>query len=49
MERFFKKPWLVVAALSAVTLFFALQIPHLELDNNNYRFIPKSDPSRVMN
>ena len=48
MERFFKHPRLIVAVIAAVTVFFALQIPRAQLDNNNFRFIPENDPERLM-
>ncbi len=47
MGRFFKRPWLIVAAIVLVTAFFAVQLPRVRLDNNNYRFIPKTNPARV--
>jgi predicted RND superfamily exporter protein len=47
MQRFFKRPWVVVAAIAAITVFFAVQLPRAELDNNNYRFVPESDPARL--
>lgn len=43
----FKHPWLVVAAITAITVFFALQLPKVELDNNNFRFVPADDEARV--
>jgi predicted RND superfamily exporter protein len=45
MEKLFKHPWLIVLVITAVTVFFALQLPRAELDNNNLRFVPKSDPA----
>ncbi|MDR2501609.1 MAG: MMPL family transporter [Treponema sp.] len=45
MERFFKHPWLIVLVLGLLTLFFALQLPRVQLDNNNLRFVPKDDPA----
>jgi len=47
MEKFFKWPLLIVAVLAAVTLFFALQLPRAELDNNNFRFVPENNPDRL--
>lgn len=47
MEKFFKHPRLIVAGIGALTLFFALQLPRAQLDNNNFRFVPVNDPSRV--
>jgi uncharacterized protein len=47
MREFFKRPWIIVSVIGAVTVFFALQLPRAQLDNNNFRFVPKDDPSRV--
>lgn len=47
MERFFKRPWLIVAVIVAITVFFALQLPRAQLDNNNFRFVPEKDPARL--
>lgn len=47
MEKFFKHPRLIIAAIAAVTIFFALQIPRVQLDNNNFRFVPENDPERI--
>jgi len=47
MEGLFKRPRLIVGVVAAITIFFALQFPRLELDNNNYRFVPEQDPARV--
>lgn len=48
MQRFFKHPWTVVAAIGAITVFFAVQLPRAELDNNNYRFVPAADSARLV-
>jgi predicted RND superfamily exporter protein len=45
MEAFFKRPWLIVAVLTVITLFFAAFLPKVELDNNNLRFVPDDDPA----
>jgi predicted RND superfamily exporter protein len=47
MENFFKHPRLITAVIGIITLFFALQLPRMELDNNNFRFIPKTDEARL--
>ena len=47
MERFFKHPRWIVAIVAVITVFFALQIPRAQLDNNNFRFIPNNDPERL--
>jgi predicted RND superfamily exporter protein len=47
MEKFFKRPWLIVVVIAAITVFFALQLPQAQLDNNNFRFVPKDNPARI--
>ena len=47
MEKFFKHPRWIVAIIAIVTVFFALQIPRAQLDNNNFRFVPDKDPERL--
>jgi predicted RND superfamily exporter protein len=47
MEKFFKRPWIIVAVISAITVFFAIQLPRAQLDNNNFRFVPEQDPARL--
>ncbi len=47
MERFFKRPWLILAVIGAITVFFAFQLPRAELDNNNFRFVPEKDEARL--
>jgi predicted RND superfamily exporter protein len=46
MEKLFKYPLLVVGIIGIITVFFALQFPHVQLDNNNLRFVPESDEAR---
>ncbi|MDR2021375.1 MAG: MMPL family transporter [Treponema sp.] len=48
MEKFFKHPWIIVAVIGIITLFFSLQIPRVHLDNNNLRFIPGDDEARLV-
>ena len=47
MDTFFKRPWAIVAVIGAITVFFALQLPRAQLDNNNFRFVPEKDPARL--
>jgi predicted RND superfamily exporter protein len=47
MKNFFKYPWLIIAVIGVITVFFALRLPHAELDNNNMRFVPEDDEARV--
>ncbi|MDR3172184.1 MAG: MMPL family transporter [Treponema sp.] len=46
LEKFFRHPWIIIAVIGAITLFFALQIPRAQLDNNNFRFVPENDTAR---
>ncbi|GHU55416.1 antibiotic transporter [Clostridia bacterium] len=48
LEKFFKHPVLIVLVIGIITVFFALQLPRAELDNNNFRFVPEDDESRVI-
>ncbi|GAB6393484.1 MAG: mmpl family/antibiotic transporter [Treponematales bacterium] len=48
MERFFRRPKLIVCVIGLVTAFFAAQLPRAELDNNNFRFIPEKDEARIV-
>ncbi|GHV95099.1 antibiotic transporter [Spirochaetia bacterium] len=45
MNKFFKHPWLIVVVIAIITVFFASWLPKAELDNNNLRFVPDSDPA----
>jgi predicted RND superfamily exporter protein len=45
MEKFFKYPFLIVAVITIITVFFALQLPKAEMNNNNLRFVPENDPA----
>ncbi len=47
VKKFYKRPKLMLTVILLITLFFALQIIRMEFDNNNFRFIPKNDSSRV--
>ncbi|MDR1126522.1 MAG: MMPL family transporter [Treponema sp.] len=47
MEKFFKHPWVIVAVVAAITVFFALQLPKAQMDNNMTAFLPKDNPARV--
>ncbi|GHT77333.1 antibiotic transporter [Spirochaetia bacterium] len=48
MEKFFRHPKLIVGIIALITVFFALQLPRLVLDNNNFRFLPDKHESRVI-
>ncbi|MDR0411801.1 MAG: MMPL family transporter [Treponema sp.] len=42
-SNIYRRPWLIVGILAVITAFFALQLPKLQLDNNNLRFVPSND------
>lgn len=48
MRAFFRHPWLIVAVIGVLTVFFALQLPRAEIDNNNLRFVPTDDEARLV-
>jgi len=45
MRKLYTYPWLIVAITALITVFFAFQLPHAELENNNLRFVPPDDPA----
>jgi len=48
MEKLFKRPAVIVGIIAAITVFFGIQLPRVELDNNNLRFVPEDNPARVI-
>jgi predicted RND superfamily exporter protein len=48
VRKFFKHPWLIVLVIAVITVFFALQLPRAEIDNNNLRFVPLDDPALLV-
>jgi len=45
MQKIFKYPWIITAVIAIITIFFGLQLPKAELENNNLRFVPPNDPA----
>jgi len=45
MRKLYNYPWLIIAVIAVITVFFGLQLPKTELDNNNLRFVPLDDPA----
>jgi uncharacterized protein len=45
MQKILKYPWLVTTIIVVITIFFGLQLPKAELENNNLRFVPPDDPA----
>ena len=48
MEKLYKHPAIIMIILAAITLFLGIQLPRVELDNNNLRFIPDDNPARII-
>ncbi|GHV72807.1 antibiotic transporter [Spirochaetia bacterium] len=47
MGNILRRPRLIIAATALITLFFGLQFPRVQMDNNNLRFVPTDDEARV--
>jgi predicted RND superfamily exporter protein len=45
MERLFKHPCINITVIIVITMFFSAFLPQVEMDNNNFRFVPKDDPA----
>jgi predicted RND superfamily exporter protein len=45
-SKILKKPRLIIGATAIISVFFALQIPRVQIDNNNLRFVPENDAAR---
>jgi predicted RND superfamily exporter protein len=48
MKKFYKHPALTLCVIAVITVFFALQLPRAELDNNNIRFLPEDHDARIV-
>lgn len=48
MERFYRHPKVILAVLALITVFFALQLPRAQIDNNNFNFLSEDDPVRIL-
>ena len=47
MEKLFKKPVVIAVIIAAITVFFALQLPKVHLDNNNIRFLREKNQAKI--
>ncbi|MCL2007648.1 MAG: MMPL family transporter [Treponema sp.] len=48
IEKIFIFPRLIIAIVLGITIFFSLQIPSVQLDNNNMRFLPEGNHARLI-
>ena len=46
-RNLYNHPRVILYIIIGITLFFATQLPRSRFDNNNFRFIPESDPARL--
>ena len=46
-RNLYNHPRVILYIIIGITLFFAAQLPRSRFDNNNFRFIPESDPARL--
>ncbi len=47
MEKFFKYPWLVVGIITAITMFFAAQLPRVKLNNDMASMLPQENAAVI--
>ena len=45
MYKLYKYPWIIILVIALITVFFGVQLPRAELENNNFRFVPPNDPA----
>ncbi|MCL2265578.1 MAG: efflux RND transporter permease subunit [Treponema sp.] len=48
MEKLLKKPVIIICIIAAITLFLGIQLPRVELDNNNLRFLPDQNQAKLI-
>lgn len=48
MEKIFKHPWAVVGVIALITVFFALQLPRAEIDNDMNGFVPEDNEVQII-
>jgi predicted RND superfamily exporter protein len=48
VEKFFKHPWAVVGVIAFITVFFALQLPRAEIDNDMNGFVPDDNEVQII-
>jgi len=48
MDKLLRKPLVIIGIIAAVTVFLGFQLPRVELDNNNLRFLPNESQAKVI-
>src|SRR6056297_2552538 len=46
LEKLFKKPWINIVVIIVLTIFFGLQLPNLNINNEVKIFLPDDHPSK---
>ncbi|MGM0369718.1 MAG: efflux RND transporter permease subunit [Bacillota bacterium] len=49
MKRILKWPWVIIAIIAVITVFFAFQLPNLKINNAVKIFLPEEHPSKLAN
>ena len=49
MKKILKWPWVIIGIITIVTIFFALQLPNIKINNAVKIFLPDDHPSKVAN
>jgi predicted RND superfamily exporter protein len=49
MKRILKWPWVIIAIIAVITVFFAFQLPNLKINNAVKIFLPEDHPSKLAN
>lgn len=49
LDKLYAHPRALIIAIAIVSILFATQFPRMQIDNNNYNFIPKNDSARLIN
>ena len=48
MEKLYKHPAIIAGIIFTVTIILGLQLPKVELDNNNIRFLPAGNQAKLI-
>ncbi|GAB6098970.1 efflux RND transporter permease subunit [Halanaerocella petrolearia] len=49
MNKILKWPWIVIAIISIITIFLAIQVPNIKINNAVKIFLPHNHPAKVNN
>ena len=49
MQKILKWPWLIIGIIAIITVFFAVQLPDLKINNAVKIFLPEDHPAKIAN